>query len=509
LTQPGTVLGTLDFMAPEQAQDATTVDIRADLYSLGGTLYWCLTGRLPFQPTHNIAESLLRRITQPPPSARDVVRSVPEDLDAVLMRMMSVDPAHRYPTPQAVLRALLPFLKPDSREFLASPGRFGPLGGAERTIITSPQSTATPRSHRVLLVDDDPSIRLFCTHILKAMGLECLEAASGPEALASLQKNPCDVMLLDVQMPKMSGMEVLQRVHANPPIPFLKVIMLSGHATSDEMAKLLISGADDFLSKPFSVLQLQGRVQAALRLKDAQDRSAMLNQQLLAVNSELERNLTARDSDMVHVRNALVVGLARLVETRDNQSTNHLLRIQRYCRCLAERAAAVTSFASQIDLAFIEMLACCAPLHDIGKASLPDHILLKPGKLLPDERLLMQTHTTVGAEMLTQMAEQHPGARVFLQMAADITRYHHERFDGTGYPDRLSGTSIPLSARILSICDVYDALRSRRVYKPALAHSGSIQMMTEACTGQFDPALLQVFMRCADEFDRIYRELPD
>jgi putative two-component system response regulator len=332
---------------------------------------------------------------------------------------------------------------------------------------------------------------------------------SGPEALERLQEAPCDVMLLDVQMPKMSGMEVLQRVHANPPVPYLKVIMLSGHATSDEMSKLLLSGADDFLSKPFSVMQLQGRVQAALRLKDAQDRSAMLNQQLLAVNGELERNLSDRNSDMVHVRNALVVGLARLVEHRDNESSNHLLRTQRYCRCLAEHAAAVTPFASQIDTAFIEMLACCSPLHDIGKASLPDHILLKPGKLMVDERLLMQTHTTVGAETLKQMAEQHPGAKAFLQMASDITRHHHERFDGTGYPDRLSGNTIPLAARIVAIGDVYDALRCRRVYKPALSHHATIQMMTEACTGQFDPALMQEFLRCADEFDRIYRELPD
>jgi response regulator RpfG family c-di-GMP phosphodiesterase len=280
-------------------------------------------------------------------------------------------------------------------------------------------------------------------------------------------------------------------------------------SSSDEMAKMLLAGADDYLTKPFSIVQLQCRVKTALRLKDAQDRAELLNKHLLAVNADLEGSLENRNSDLIHSRNALVLALAKLVEQRNSETGSHLLRLQRYCRCLAEKAATMPMFARQIDTNFIELLECCAPLHDIGKVGLPDHILLKPGKLTPDERMHMQVHTVIGSEMLRAVSRQHGAALAFLQMAIDITRHHHERYDGTGYPDRLTGSAIPLSARIVAICDVYEALRSRRVYKPALSHAAALQIMTEASTGHFDPALIQSFLASSSEFDRIFKELPD
>ena len=183
--------------------------------------------------------------------------------------------------------------------------------------------------------------------------------------------------------------------------------------------------------------------------------------------------------------------------------------MQQYCRCLAEEAATTPGYAGQIDDGFIDMLACCAPLHDIGKIGLPDHILLKPGKLTTDERIVMQTHTTIGAGTLKQVAETHGMALAFLDMAADIARHHHERWDGSGYPDGLAGNDIPLAARLVTICDVYDALRSRRSHKPALSHNAALQLMSETCAGQFDPGLFAVFRRSAAEFERIFREYPD
>jgi putative two-component system response regulator len=183
--------------------------------------------------------------------------------------------------------------------------------------------------------------------------------------------------------------------------------------------------------------------------------------------------------------------------------------MQKYGRAIAEEAARMPSFTSQIDGPFIEMLECCTPLHDIGKVGLPDHILLKPGKLDGDERVIMQAHTVIGAETLQEVARQHGSAMVFLRMAIEIVRHHHERFDGKGYPDRLAGTDIPLAARIVTVADVYDALRSRRVYKPALSHPAAVQVMTESSSGQFDPSLLQVFLRVGPQFERIAREFPD
>jgi len=199
--------------------------------------------------------------------------------------------------------------------------------------------------------------------------------------------------------------------------------------------------------------------------------------------------------------------LAKLVSYRDSEPGLHLTRLQRFCRILGEEAGQYPTFAGQITPNFVEMLECCAPLHDIGKVGLPDHILMKPGKLDGEERVIMQTHTVIGSDTLKEVAKQHGFALAFLQMAADIARHHHERWDGRGYPDRLCGSDIPLAARMVALADVYDALRSRRAYKPALSHAASVQMMTEGCQGQFDPALVQIFQRCAPRFDTIFREL--
>jgi response regulator RpfG family c-di-GMP phosphodiesterase len=276
------------------------------------------------------------------------------------------------------------------------------------------------------------------------------------------------------------------------------------------MAQMLLAGADDFVTKPFSVVQLQARVKAALRLKHAQDHADDLKRDLLTANHRLEESLGSRDSDLVRARSALVLGLAKLAEHRAaGESGAHLVRMQKYCRRLAEEAGRDAAFAKDIDPAFIEMLECCAPLHDIGKVGLPDHILLKPGKLDAEERLGMQAHTTIGAETLQEVAKQHGGAMAFLRMAIDIVRHHHERFDGKGYPDQLRGTDIPLAARVVTIADVYDALRNRRAYKPALSHAAAMQVMLEASAGQFDPGLLPAFKRCCGDFERIAREFPD
>ena len=505
-TEPGTVLGTVDYMAPEQARDAGSVDIRADIYGLGGTLFWCLTGQPPFPPKESLIQQLTSRLTQPPPSARARRPDVPPELDAVVSRMMAVNPEERYPTPEAVMRAMLPFLKPDLREHLAVPGARAVSGG---DLTTADGRAGSTPPHRILLVDDEATIRQFCRFALEGEEFCCEEASGGAQALEALRGGRFDLVLLDVDMPGMSGPEVCRRLREDPPSAHLKVIMVSGRASPDEMAQIMLAGADDYLTKPPGALQLQARVKAALRLKEAQDRSDVLNRHLQAVNRELEQSLSGRDSDLVQTRNALVLALAKLVESRNSETGAHLVRMQRYARCLVEEAALAPAFSGQIDRGFIDMVECCAPLHDIGKVALPDHILLKPGKLEPEERLLMQTHTTVGAETLRAVAEQHGSAVGFLQTAMDIARHHHERYDGQGYPDRLAGDAIPLAARVVAVADVYDALRSRRSYKPALSHAAALLVMIETCAGQFDPALLHAFQRCAPLFERIYRELAD
>jgi putative two-component system response regulator len=285
--------------------------------------------------------------------------------------------------------------------------------------------------------------------------------------------------------------------------------MCSGTTCADEMAEMLLAGADDYLTKPASAVQLRARARAALLLKGTQDRSDLLLRQLLEMNTALEKDLHASDSHLVHARNALALALARLVQLRTAEPCGRLRRLQRCCRCLAEEASRLPNFADQIDPNFVRLLECCVPLHDIGKVALPDHILLKPGKLDAEERTVMETHTTIGADVLREAAERFHFARPYLQMARDIARYHHERYDGTGYPDGLAGEAIPLAARLVAIAETYEALRTRRPHRPALPHAAAVRLMVEGSPGHFDPCLLQVFQRCAGVFEQIFREVAD
>lgn len=372
-----------------------------------------------------------------------------------------------------------------------------------------PAPTPGMAAHRLLIVDDQPDIRRLCRVALVAEGFVCDEVGTGPDAVAQAGQKPYDLVLLDVDLPGFNGEEVLRRLRRHPPGPHLKVVMFSGTADGDELSRIMLAGADDFLTKPFSMVQLRARVKAALRLKDAQDRSDVLNRELLAVNAELEKSVQARDGELIRARNGLVLALAKIVEHRSAETGAHLMRLQRYCRVLAEAAMSRPAFAPLIDANFVRNLEDCAPLHDIGKAALPDGVLNKPGALTPEERAAMQSHTTIGAETLREVAQRHPFATGFLHMAIDIARHHHERWDGAGYPDRLSGEQIPLAARLVALADVYDALRAKRVYKPGMSHEATVVLMTASSQGHFDPALVEVFKTCAARFDRIFRDFDE
>jgi response regulator RpfG family c-di-GMP phosphodiesterase len=505
MTSPGIPLGSVYYMAPEQVRDASTVDIRADIYALGGTLFWCLTGRPMFPARASAVDVLAMRATHPPPAIEPERTDVPAGLRGVLNRMLAPRPEDRFQTPEEVMEALLPYLNPGLRDQLPP----GYPTGLPRPLPGDGAARGASRAHQVLIVDDDELVRDFCKSLLQSEAIHCDEAHDGVQALEAVGGKRYDLLLLDIDMPRMNGREVLKRLREQPPSAHLKVIMFSGRATCDEMAELLLAGADDYVGKPFSIVQLQSRIKAALRFKDAQERTDLLNQHLLAANRELEQNLLSRDSDLIQVRNSLVLALAKLVEYRDSETGQHLVRMQRYCRALGEEAARSATFADQIDANFIDMLVGCVPLHDIGKAIVPDHILLKPGKLDSTERVIVQRHTVVAREVLSAITLQQGLSLAFIQMAIDIACHHHERYDGTGYPDGLAGPDIPLAARIVAIADVYDALRCRRVYKPSLSHGAATQVMLKASEGQFDPALLSAFERCSDQFDRIHNEVPD
>lgn len=304
MTEPGSALGTIDYLAPEQARDASSVDIRADIYGLGGILFWCLTGRTPFPSHDHAVQDLLRRLSQPPPSARAVRSDIPSELDAVVSQMLAVEPGERYSTPQAVMQALLPFRQPEAVSVPVSP----PAARANQPQFQLAECEPTaPRLHQILIVDDETNIRLLTRQALQTEGMQCDEAANGALALEAIYVKRYDLVLTDIDMPEMTGPEMLRKLRETPPYPNLKVIMISGRASPNEMAQLLAAGADDFLSKPMSLMQLRARIKAVLRLKEAQDRADRLSQSLLKVNQQLERNLTATQRELASSHSSQII----------------------------------------------------------------------------------------------------------------------------------------------------------------------------------------------------------
>ncbi len=310
-------------------------------------------------------------------------------------------------------------------------------------------------------------------------------------------------------MPKLTGTQALRRLREHPPGEHLKIIMMSGGVAADELAEMLALGADDYLAKPLDRQQLIARAKAAVVHKATQDRSVALNRQLLSMNAGLETALAARNGALVQARNALVFALAKIVESRSQETAAHLTRMSLYAVALARHAQTTPRFATVLDETFLTTLESCTPLHDIGNVALPDGVLRGHGRPAPEDIMIQQAHTTIGADTLKSVAKRDRTAAAFWQMAIDIARHHHEHFDGSGYPDRLSGNDIPLAARIVALADRYDTLRRPIDSGMALSHHAAVGMIVQGSSGRFDPLLSQAFQQGHAEFDRIFQNCPD
>jgi response regulator RpfG family c-di-GMP phosphodiesterase len=502
LTDPRALVGSVEFMAPEQSHDATGVGAAADIYGLGATLFWLLTGEPPYPMTRVVSKALRALQQEPPRRLRTLRPDAPPELEALLDRMLARDPAQRPAMPLTVMNALAPFAVEDSGPPALRPD-------PSTAPVVRRRAEARAPSPRVLVVDDQESVRQLCRLTVEAAGCQCVEAADGETALDLLHQEPFDLVLLDLGLPGMDGYEVCRWLRERPPQPHLKIIIVSGRGNQDQLAESLPRGADDYVPKPFATRQLEAKVRHALQLKDAQDRLDALTHNLLRTNRQLEQSLTARAGDVRQAQDALLFGMARLAELRDGETAGHLRRMQRHARCLAEHAASMPPWNGLVDGRFLEQLERCVPLHDIGKIALPDEVVLKPGALTRTERTLVETHTVVGDRILEALGKEHGQSLAFLGMARAIVRHHHERCDGRGYPDRLAGSAIPAAARLTALADVYDTLRRQRLYKPAKPHAEAVRLILHESPGQFDPILLQAFAACHPQLERIYQELSD
>ena len=341
----------------------------------------------------------------------------------------------------------------------------------------------------ILIVDDTPENLKLMTGML-AEDYDTRVANSGERALKlAMDGATPDLVLLDIMMPGMDGYEVCRRLKADARTCEIPIIFLTALTEIEDEQAGFDVGAVDYITKPVSPPIVLARVKTHLSLKAASDF-------LRDKNDYLESEIAKRTREVQLIQDVTIMAMASLAETRDNETGNHIRRTQRYVRVLAERLSSELGLNAES----IELLYKSAPLHDIGKVGIPDAILLKPGKLTPEEFEIMKTHTTLGRDTILAAEKLIETPSTFLRLAREIAHYHQEKWDGSGYPEGLAGEAIPLSARLMALADVYDALISRRVYKPPFPHEKAVAIITEGRGKHFDPMMVDAFLEIQGEF---------
>lgn len=377
-------------------------------------------------------------------------------------------------------------------------------------------SDAVSSEVSTILIVDDTRTNLSVIGGILSSEYRVRVANSGERALkvAATVPKP-DLILLDIMMPGMDGYQTISLLRKNPATRNIPVIFVTA-MTSDEDEEIgLQLGAVDYITKPIRPSILLARVRTHLALKAAQSELASMNQQL-------EAQVRQRTRDLELVKDVSMQALATLTEKRDQETGNHLVRTRSYIELLMQDLCRQPRFAPQLRLVDQEMIAKAAALHDIGKVGIPDHILLKPGKLTPDEFAIMKTHAQIGADALSAaiervLAARHEGnahdsghyALTFLEVAREIAGSHHEKWDGSGYPHGLAGASIPLSARLMALADVFDALTCRRPYKAAVPLDETIEIIRRGRGSHFDPDIVDAFLARIEDFATVAHRYAD
>jgi putative two-component system response regulator len=356
----------------------------------------------------------------------------------------------------------------------------------------------------ILIVDDTPEILALLGRILTRQGYQVRCAANGRLALRAAAGKAPDLMLIDINLPEISGYDVCERMKLTEGLSEVPVIFMSSERELDVKVKAFAVGGVDYVTKPFQLQEVCARVDTHLRLR-------RLQVQLEERNERLQDLVDGQVKEISESQIATIFALATLAESRDGHTGHHIRRVQKYCRLMARAMAELFGRELNLDEAYAETLSGAAALHDVGKVGIPDAILSKPARLTDQEMAIMQQHTLLGAATLAEVLARYPN-NAFVKMGAEVARSHHERWDGSGYPDRLHEEQIPLSARILAIVDQYDALRSARPYKAAIDQQRTLDIMTvgdgRTRPEHFDPRVMEAFMRTAQEFDEIFRSCP-
>lgn len=356
-------------------------------------------------------------------------------------------------------------------------------------------------SECTILIVDDTKFNIKILVETLSDDYELFVAMNGKSALEFMEKVVPDILLLDIMMPIMDGFEVCAKMKEDKNLKDIPVIFLSAMTDINSKAKAFEMGAIDYITKPFEVQEVKARVKTHLSLKLAQNELAMQNEIL---NMKVEE----RTREIVRTQEATLETIANLAEYRDPETGGHINRTKGYIKVLAEKLKEHPKYKDIINDTIISSYYKASPLHDIGKIGIRDEVLLKPGKLTPLEFEEMKQHSVIGYNTL-KMAANQLGDNSFLAYAMEFALHHHEKWDGTGYPDGLKGEEIPISCRLMAIADVYDALISKRIYKPAFSHKKSISIILEESGTHFDPELIEIFKEIHEEFRKIAIQFAD
>lgn len=328
---------------------------------------------------------------------------------------------------------------------------------------------------KILIAEDDLLSRKMLEKLVETAGHEPLCASNGKEALKLWESAHPNMVITDWFMPEMSGLELIQQIRRRQGSAYVYIIMVTSQGGTDNLITGIEAGADDFLAKPYNRDELSVRLKAG------------------------ERILNFETRDLV------IYSMANLAETRDPEIGNHLNRIRYFSKIIAETMLQSDNAPEEITPFFIDNILLTSPLHDIGKIGIPDFVLLKPGRLDDREFEIMKSHATLGYHALSNALHRYPAAE-YLRMSAEIAESHHEKFDGSGYPHGKRGTQIPLSARIVALADVYDALVSRRIYKNAFPHELSKSIIMGDKGKHFDPMVVEAFEKSETSICRMMEE---
>jgi len=342
----------------------------------------------------------------------------------------------------------------------------------------------------VLVIDDQATSRQILAQIVRSIDelLEIKSFDSAQPALDWLRGNSADLILTDYKMPDVNGIEFLEQARAIPQVHTTPIVMITSHEQTEIRYQALELGATDFINKPIDHVECRARFRNLLQLQRQrliiEDRANWLEEQVRAATHAIR----VREHETL-------LRLAKAGEYRDEETGNHVIRMARFARIIAETL--------DVDETECESIELSAPMHDIGKIGIPDQILLKPGKLTAQEFEVIKQHTVIGYEILRDSPSK------YLKMGAEIALGHHEKYDGSGYPQGLVGEAIPLTARIVAVADVFDALTSRRCYKPAWCDKDVLSLITSESGKHFDPRCIDAFLSQIDRIKEIRAALSD